>query len=96
MGDLGFSNNLVHYLLLRLVMKQVDDEYQMWFRIGNEMLHFSLREWCLVTGLKCGNVENLHKKYLGDKYVISISVVHNTLSFFMLNNWYGPQKYPCK
>ena len=65
MGAPGFSDNFVHYLFLRLVMKQVDDEYQMWFRIGNEMLHFSLREWCLVTGLKCGNVENLHKKHLG-------------------------------
>ena len=63
MADLGFSGNLVHYLLLRLVVKQVDDdEYQMWLRIDNKMLRFSLREWCLVAGLKYGNVENLHKK----------------------------------
>lgn len=60
MGDPGY------YLLLKLVEKQVDDdEYQLWFRIGNEMVSFSLREWCLVIGLKCGNVENLHKKHLG-------------------------------
>ena len=60
MGDPGY------YLLLKLVEKQVDDDkYQLWFRIGNEMVSFSLREWCLVTSLKCGNVENLHKKHFG-------------------------------
>ena len=65
MGDPRFSGNLVHYLLLRLVVKQVDNEYQMWFRIDNEMLRFSLQEWCLVTRLKCGNVESLYKKHVG-------------------------------
>ena len=60
MKEIGFSGMLVHNLLLRQVVQEVD-KYQMWFRVGNELLYFSIREWCLITRLKCGELQDLEK-----------------------------------
>ncbi|KAK0585747.1 hypothetical protein LWI29_033451 [Acer saccharum] len=52
MNDFKFSGQLVHNLLLRQIQSPVKSE--MWFAVGGKRLRFSIQEFCLITGLKCG------------------------------------------
>ncbi|CAH2051803.1 unnamed protein product, partial [Thlaspi arvense] len=49
--DLGFSGQLVHFLVVRQFVSSRDDE--IWFCINNKTMRFSLTEFHLVTGLPC-------------------------------------------
>ena len=60
MKEIGFSCMLVHNLLLRQVVEEVD-KYQMWFQVGDELLCFSIREWCLIIGLKYVELQDLEE-----------------------------------
>ena len=58
--EIGFSGMLVHNLLLRQIVQEVD-KYQMWFRVCDDLLRFSIREWCLITRLKYGKLRDLEE-----------------------------------
>lgn len=58
--NIRFSGILLHNLSLRQVMQEVD-EYQMKFHLGNKLVHFLIREWCLATRLKCVELEGGRK-----------------------------------
>lgn len=58
--NIRFSGILLHNLSLRQVMQEVD-EYQMKFHLGNKLVHFLIREWCLATRLKCVELEDGRK-----------------------------------
>ena len=73
--EIGFSGMLVHNLLLRQVVQEVD-KYQMWFRAGDELLHFSIREWFLITRLKCCELKILERVQKNRQYFA------NTLCLF--------------
>jgi Domain of unknown function (DUF1985) len=43
--------NLLHFFLLRQI--KCNKKNSFWFLIGNKPIKFGMREFCLVTGLKC-------------------------------------------
>lgn len=49
---LQFSGNTVYYILGRAVESPNPNE--MWFLVGDQAIRFSMQEFCIVTGLKCG------------------------------------------
>ncbi|GAY35510.1 hypothetical protein CUMW_278510 [Citrus unshiu] len=47
-----FSGVILHNVLLRQVAHgEYKGEDQLWFQIGEHLIHLSIGEWCLVTGL---------------------------------------------
>lgn len=49
-AEIVVQPQLIHYLLLREVKQPNPNE--MWFKVANRYLRFSLCEFCLVTGLR--------------------------------------------
>ena len=64
MNDLKFFGQLVHQVLLRQV--QSTNKSEMWFVVGGKRFRFSIQEFCLVTGLECGNDPPVVRKEEGD------------------------------
>ncbi|KAK2664664.1 hypothetical protein Ddye_003238 [Dipteronia dyeriana] len=46
------DGQLVHHLLLRQI--ESHNKSEMWFAVGGKTFRFSIEEFCLITGLKCG------------------------------------------
>lgn len=57
---LGFSGQLVHFLLCRRIMTTRDNE--LWFHFAGQPMRFSLREFYLVTGLPCEESDVQHEE----------------------------------
>ncbi|GAY66716.1 hypothetical protein CUMW_251010, partial [Citrus unshiu] len=50
-----FSGVIVHNILLRQVSHgDGNDKDELWFQVGDHLIRLSIGEWCLVTGLCCG------------------------------------------
>ncbi|KAK4357553.1 hypothetical protein RND71_023163 [Anisodus tanguticus] len=63
------QNQLIHYLLLREVYQENDDE--LWVELNGVKLRFGLEELALVTGLNCsGDVLNRHDPNSDDQLII--------------------------
>ena len=53
--DIDFKGMILHNILLKLVVSTESEMgSELWFRIGGRLIRMSIREWCLVTGLRCG------------------------------------------
>lgn len=59
MKEISLQPQLIHQVLLREVKQPNLDE--MWFKIGEKCVRFSIHEFCLITGLRCMGNDDLLK-----------------------------------
>ncbi|XWS42965.1 hypothetical protein CRYUN_Cryun16bG0059200 [Craigia yunnanensis] len=57
--DYVFNVALFHAIMAREIRVKGASEYELWFGICRCKARFSKREFCLVTGLKCGCLSNI-------------------------------------
>ncbi|KAL2467380.1 Ubiquitin-like protease domain-containing protein [Abeliophyllum distichum] len=62
MKDIRLQHQLIHKMLLREVMQPNYNE--MWFKIGEKHVRFSMEEFCIVTGLKCTGSSDISEHVL--------------------------------
>ncbi|KAL5856605.1 hypothetical protein ACOSQ3_004063 [Xanthoceras sorbifolium] len=74
MNELVFPSQTVHELLLREVESPNTDE--MWFKVGDNGIRFSIQEFCIVTGLNCGPYPSV----VVDKKVTSFGLIDGLLN----------------
>ncbi|KAF3674211.1 hypothetical protein FXO37_06515 [Capsicum annuum] len=100
---LKFNGQLVHYLLLQRV-KNDKMCYEMWFCINNKPACFSLKDFCLITGLNCSSYpgESKMKKVLakGDNFCFKVTKKKNIMAANLLhlirgNKLNEDQKFKC-
>ena len=70
--SISFCPQLVHHILLRQLVCP-PGENSMWFRIGGKEYEFGLKEFALITGLRCGEfcsleVEDKLSNRIRDRY----------------------------
>ncbi|KAK0588444.1 hypothetical protein LWI29_001046 [Acer saccharum] len=74
MDELVFSSQTVHELLLREAKSPNTDE--MWFKLGDNRIRFSIQEFCIVTGVNCSPYPSVDV----DKKVKGVGLIDSLLN----------------
>ncbi|TXG53671.1 hypothetical protein EZV62_018927 [Acer yangbiense] len=74
MDEQVFSSQTVHELLLREAKSPNTDE--MWFKLGDNRIRFSIQEFCIVTGLNCSPYPSVDV----DKKVKGVGLIDSLLN----------------
>ncbi|KAK2653044.1 hypothetical protein Ddye_012900 [Dipteronia dyeriana] len=94
-----FSAQIVHNLLLREIKIDGASENELWFSVGGKKTRFGQREFCLVNGLRFGeiseiintpyvaNENDIHKRYWPEEEAedLKLSTVYNL--FVAVTHW---------
>lgn len=79
-----FSRNIFNHLLQRRLVTNGSREDDLWFTFRNQLMRFSLREYCLMTGLPVARVYSSRKTHaVNDPWMIRGDINLKDLILFL-------------
>ncbi|GMN33593.1 hypothetical protein TIFTF001_046715 [Ficus carica] len=87
LDTLGWSGQVFHNIVMRLTTHSAMGD-ALWFELGEDLVRFSINEFCLITGLNCMS----NSKFDNDDDAVKLSLLYIVFSI-PLSNYCGKQDF---